>query len=481
MLDFKFLKILIMRINLNRILNVFLIILTFSSCKKEKLSPVPQTFLSDLVAFGSADRIAQQVTGVYSAIKSGNFLGGRGIVYGDARGEDWLNVTNNGVTAVQIWNHSVVSTDNQVEGMWSVAYAAINRANVVLKGLDDNPSAISAAQANLYRGEIRFIRGLAYFYLTTFYSKKPYASDNGASLSVPLRIVANQSSGEEALVRSTQAQVFSQILADLSFAEANLPLNNGGAENNVVRAHRNAAIALKTRVYLQMGDYPNVIVEANKLVPNTAPFTATSGIGHTLNANFTNVFRTPYQALESIFSLPMNNTNAPGTQNGLSLYHNAEFSVNNTSGIVTDINWKATDTRKVLVTSGNRYQKFNDDLNNYVPILRWAEVLLNTAEALARQGSGVDARALAILNAVRQRSDATTTFAPATQADLVNLILNERRIELLGEGHRMWDIQRQGLSFPAKGSAPSVAPTAQNYVWPIPASELLYNSACVPN
>ena len=108
-------------------------------------------------------------------------------------------------------------------------------------------------------------------------------------------------------------------------------------------------------------------------------------------------------------------------------------------------------------------------------------MLLNTAEALARQAAGIDARALAILNAVRQRSDATTTFAPATKTDLINLILTERRIELLGEGHRMWDIQRQGLPFPAKGSAPSVAPTAQNYVWPIPASELLYNNLAVQN
>jgi starch-binding outer membrane protein, SusD/RagB family len=470
-----------MRIKINKTIAIIFAAATLASCKKEKLSPIPQTFLSDLVAFGTPDRIAQEVTGVYSAVKSGNFLGGRAIVYGDARGEDWLNVTNNGVTALQIWNHSVVSTDNQVEGMWSAAYAAINRANVVLKGLDDNPTVISSTQANLYRGEIRFLRALTYFHLTTMYSKKPYAADNGASLAVPLRLVANQSSGEEALVRSTQTQVFAQILADLSFAEANLPLNNGGGENNVVRAHKNAAIALKTRVYLQMGDYPNVITEANKLVPAVAPFTATSGIAHTLNANFTNVFRSPYQALESIFSLPMNNTNAPGTQNGISLYHNAEFSVNNVSGIVTDVNWKATDVRKVLVTSANRYQKYNDDINNYVAIIRWSEVLLNTAEALARQATAVDARALAILNAVRQRSDATTTFAPATKTDLVNLILNERRIELLGEGHRMWDIQRLGLSFPAKGSAPSVAPTAQNYVWPIPASELLYNSACVPN
>ena len=471
-----------MQIKINKILFTLFIIIILGSCKKEKLSPIPQTFLIESLAFGTPDRIAQQVTGVYAALKNGNFLGGRALVYGDARGEDWLNITNNGVTALQIWNHSVVSTDNQVEGLWIQAYATINRVNIVLKGLDDNPTIISPALANIYRGEIRFLRALSYYYLTTFYGKRPFAADNGASIGVPLRLVANLSAGGEALARATQLQVFTQIITDLTFAEANLPINNGGAENNVVRAHRNAAIALKTRVYLQMGDYPNVITEANKIVPLVGPFTASSGIAHTLNTNFTNVFRTPYQALESIFSLPMNNTNTPGTQNGLSLYHNAEFSLNNTGvGIVLDPNWKATDARKTLVTGSNRYQKFNDDINNYVPVLRWAEVLLNTAEALARQNAVVDARALSILNAIRQRSDASTTFAPLTKTDLINLILNERRIELLGEGHRMWDIQRQGISFSAKGSAPSVAPTAQNYVWPIPASELLYNSACVPN
>jgi len=471
-----------MRNNIIKITVALFATIILMGCKKEKLSPIPQTNLSDLVAFGSADRIAQQVTGVYSLVKSGNFLGGRAIVYGDVRGEDWLNVTNNGVTALAVWNHSLLSTEGQVEGMWSTAYAGINRGNVVLKGLDDNSAIISATLANAYRGEIRFLRALAYYYLATFYSKRPFAADNGASLGVPLRITANQASGGEALVRATMQQVFQQIIVDLNFAEQNLPLNNGNAENNVVRVHRNAAIALKTRVYLQMGDFANVATEANKIVSAAAPFTASTGVPHSLNANFTNVFRAPYLTAESIFSLPMNNTNTPGTQNGLSLYHNAEFSLNNTgAGIINDVNWKATDQRKTLATAANRYTKFNDDINNYVPILRYSEVLLNLSEALARQGAAVDVRALAILNAVRQRSDATTTFAPATKTDLINLILNERRIEMLGEGFRSWDIQRQGISFPAKGSAPSVAPSAQNYVWPIPGSELLYNSLAVQN
>lgn len=451
-----------------------------AGCKKEKLSPVPQTSLSDAVAFSSADRIAQHVNGIYAACKSGNFLGGRMLVYNDVRGEDWLNITGNGVTAVGVWNYSVISTDNQVENAWIAAYAAINRINVTIEGIAANPGVVSAAVANQYTAEARFCRALCYYYLSNLYVRRPFNADAGASAGLPLRLTANKSSQGTALARSTVAQTYQQILDDLNFAEANLPSSYAVADSNVVRAHKNAAIAMKTRVLLHMARYADVVTEANKLVPAVAPFIAPTGVQHRLNASFVNVFRSSYSTLESIFSFPMNNTNPPGTQNGLSSYQNAEFGLN-ASGIVSDAGWKATDARKTLVTVTNRYQKFTDDLNNYVPILRYAEVMLNLAEALARTNAGVDARAVALLNAVRQRSDATTTFAPATQTDLINAILNERRIEFLGEGFRAPDLMRLVQPFPAKSTLAAVQPTALNYVWPIPASELLYNGAMTPN
>ena len=226
-----------------------------------------------------------------------------------------------------------------------------------------------------------------------------------------------------------------------------------------------------------------MIAEANKIVSTSAPFQAATGVQHRLNTAFLTTFRT-YNTTESVFSLPMTNLNSPGTQNGLALYHNAEFALNPT-GIFADAAWKATDARRALVVNTAapfRYSKFNDDLNNYVPIIRYSEVMLNLAEAIARTSTtAVDARAVALLNAVRQRSDATTTFAPATNADLINAILNERRIEFLGEGIRSLDILRQNIAFPAKGSLAAVAPTTVQYVWPIPASEMLYNSLMTQN
>jgi hypothetical protein len=232
-----------------------------------------------------------------------------------------------------------------------------------------------------------------------------------------------------------------------------------------------------------MGRYNDVITEANKLVPAAAPFIAPSGVPHRLAANVLTVFRTPYKDVESIFSLPMSQASAPGTQNGLALYHNAEFALN-PSGILGHPQWSATDARRTnFVTSTNpiRFTKFNDDNNNYVPIIRYAEVMLNLAEALARTSAGIDARALALLNAVHQRSDPATVLAPASKGELISMILTERRIEFLGEGLRSIDIMRLNETFPAKGSVSAVPISSLSYVWPIPASELLYNKAMTPN
>jgi hypothetical protein len=458
--------------------------LVFSGCKKEKLSPIPQTVLSDAVAFATPERVQQQVFGVYAAVKSGQFLGGRAIVYQDVRGEDWINITGNGVTAVGVWNFSIVSSDNQVENMWSAGYAAINRANVVLEGIETNINAIPATLANQYRGEVRFLRALCYFNLVNLYGRRPFAADNGASPGVPLRLTASRSNVGSDLARSTVGEVYNQILSDLTFAEQNAPLNYAGGDSVVTRVHRNAAIAFKTRVYLNMARYADVITEANKIVPAAPPFVAGSGRPHALAPNILTVFRSSYTNAESIFSLPMSQNSAPGTQNGLALYHNAEFALNTgPEGILSNPQFSATDARRtnfVTATTPVRYSKFNDDNNNYVPIIRYSEVLLNLAEALARQNTGVDARALLLLNAVHGRSDATV-LAPATQAALINAILTERRIEFLGEGLRGLDIMRTSQAFPAKGSVSGVPTSSLSYVWPIPASELLYNKAMTAN
>ena len=118
---------------------------------------------------------------------------------------------------------------------------------------------------------------------------------------------------------------------------------------------------------------------------------------------------------------------------------------------------------------------------DYPPVIRYAEVLLNLAEALARSNAGVDARALALVNAVRQRSDPATTVVAVTQTDLINAILLERRIELLGEGLRNNDLMRLLQTIPAKGSVPAKGSSETGYIWPISSVELSLNKLMTDN
>ena len=113
-------------------------------------------------------------------------------------------------------------------------------------------------------------------------------------------------------------------------------------------------------------------------------------------------------------------------------------------------------------------------------MIRYAEVLLNLAEALART-NGADTRSIALLNAVRKRAAPAVTLAPATGAALVDAILVERQIELLGEGFRAMDLLRLGLPLPAKPGVLAVSPSDPQYIWPIPINESVTNTGIQQN
>ena len=470
------------------------------SCNKDNLDPIPQTSITDATAFATPDRILNQIRSVYAALKNGNFYGGRYVVYGDIRGEDFVNETSNLVTGFDVWGLNATNTSqNSVKNLWAQAYYTINLANLFIDGMNAGGTAIAGQPAaNNYIAEARFIRALAYYSLLQYYAK-PYADNNGANPGLPLRLTGIKGSGFSDLARSPVADIYTQILDDLNYAETNLPLTYTGtsaATLNVTRAHRNTAIALKTRVYLSMQRYADVITEANKIVPTAPPFVASSGVAHALQANIANVFTT-YTTTESILSMPMSTTagDNPGTQNQLGFYYynngsvgSGEYSLNPV-GIIANTNWGANDARRTALTftntSGKRFlakYKTGSPYTDWVPVMRWSEVLLNLAEALARTTPAVaNARALQLVNAVRQRSDPSVTIVATTQAELIAAIMLERRIEFLGEGLRNNDLMRLLQPIPAKGSAPTKNPGEPGYIWPISSDELSLNSLMTDN
>ncbi|HTH54411.1 MAG TPA: RagB/SusD family nutrient uptake outer membrane protein [Cyclobacteriaceae bacterium] len=476
------------------------------SCQTDHLNPVPQTSISDLVAFNTPDRIALQVNNLYTSVKSGNFLGGRYQIYGDIRADDFLNRTSNAVTGYTVWNHTITETSqNDDINMWTAAYAAINQLNVFIKGMDDNkgkfvPPTFApdfATTAQQYVGEAYLLRALSYHCLLQFYAR-PFIDGSGSQPGLPLRLNAEKNSLNNALARSSVSDIYDQIISDLNLAEQNLPLSYTTQTLNVTRAHRNTAIALKTRVYLTKGDYANVITEANKIVSASAPFVASSGVAHALQANVNNVFATPQETSESILSMPFTAQNTPGTQNQIGFYYRSggaganpgggEYSLN-AAGILADaVSFPATDARRTnfVYKVGTEFfcgkYPSGTPYIDKAPVIRYAEVLLNLSEAIARTTAGVDPKSLALLNAVRTRSTGVTgTLAPPDNATLLTNIMTERRIEFLGEGLRNSDIMRFNQAFPGKGAIASLPNTSAKYAWPIPITELQTNTAIVQN
>lgn len=469
------------------ILTSFTVLLT--SCNKDSLNTVPETSISSATAFSTADKIQAAVYGLYSELQNGSFYGGRYPIFNEQRGEEFSQNDPNTATGAAVWGQNVSASTDLVNNLWKQAYYTINSTNLLIDNLSST-NVISDSLATQYIGEAKFIRALSYFSLAQTFGK-PYQQDTTA-LALPLRLIGINASGSNNLVFSTVGTIYSQIIKDLNDAEAALPTSYSTAATNATRAHKAAAIALKTRVYLVEGNYNAVVSEASKLVPANAPYQYVSGTAtHKLESNVATIYNGSYTGPEALFYIAFasSTTETPGSQSSLAYTFLGEpiLSLNPTA-IISNSAFASggTDARANLIAAVGGQQllkKFaitTAPFSDYVPVIRYAEILLNYAEAAANNNDLT--KATALLKAVRNRSDPSYVFPAAqvgTKEALINTILTERRIELLGEGFRLPDLLRLVQTLPSKsgaaGSAPAVSPTATNYIWPTPTSETATN------
>lgn len=484
--------------------NTFVILLglgtlLLSSCEEDKyLYPEPSTLISDNAAFDTEDRIANQVNGLYAKLKHGSFLGSYYFIMSDIRAGDFVSANLNAATGATTYQMNAETTTSEVRNIWARGYQAINACNVFIDNMQEKGLEVTGESLGKnFIGEARFVRAIAYYYLLQLYAR-PYWDGDGSKPGLPIWLEGNTEPKNYDLARSSVKETYAQILADLDYAEENLPESYNSAFLNTTRAHKNTAIAFKTKVYLSMGDYADVITEANKIVSNAAPFQTSSGVHNALVSDVRKVFESPYVTEESIFSLPYTNEDSPGE--GYSKFYLPGIGDGGTSssngrgdwylnkdGIPADPVWTANDDRRAFVLEGpqtHRFwlSKFNQasPYTDYTPIVRYAEVLLNLSEALARE-KGMDARAISLLNAVKSRSDQSFSYTSgdfSNAKDLIDKILKERQIEFLGEGIRNADIMRLGIDIPAKPahSVPAVKPTDFAYIYPISIDELNLNN-----
>lgn len=431
--------------------------LTLVSCREDIVNTEPFSQVSQSSAFSSPSLIALSVNGVYNAAQMGVYNGteespsSRGYVFGaayhqqnEARGEDVVN-TQAFYQLTYEANYDATTANNVF--YWADGYKIINKANIVLKGLDDAVAkgVITAAQANVYRAEMRFFRALTHLELLKHFAM-PYTFTSGAThLGIPYRTMAISTTGdlEEAIKqgRNTVAQCYTLALADLDFAEANAETKaQKSGIDKIVRVTKGAAIAAKIVAKQNMRDWAGVVAEYAKLPSQ-----------YTLETNPLAVFSNNYGNNESIFSILNTANTNPGVNGALASQYNRRNLIAISPIIWNDPEWLTDDRRRAetQVVSGAVFTTKYKDVTNYSdasPIFRMSEMVLAAAEANARLGN--TATALTLLNSVRNRALAnasTQAYTSSTFANndaLVRAILKERRIEFICEGKRWGDIHR---------------------------------------
>lgn len=466
-----------------------------TACNDDLLNTIPQTSIPEEIAYNTPAKMLAQTNNLYKQLQNQNYYGGRFIVFNEQRADQFGQNDGNAAAGSAVWNQNVASTNDFVNNVWSVCYTAINASNILISKLNGS-AVVSEALAKNYTAEAKFIRAFCYFSLIQTYAK-PYNLDKNG-LGVPLRLTPITTSGNNDLARSSIEAVYTQILKDLDEAETDLPIEYNTPLLNVSRAKKSTAIALKTRVYLVQANYEKVVLESQKIVSPTVPFQYKSGnLTNKLESNYATIFGGSYTGIEAIFSIPFANTTTetPASQYALAFnYLGQPIIFLTAAGIAGDPALNAAeDARSALIGTNAAKQKVlkkfsitTAPFRDFVPVIRYAEILLNYAEAAANTDDFTMAKTL--LAVVRNRSDPNYIFKSEevdTKEALLTAIWKERDIELLGEGFRLMDLQRRLQTLPSKkgsiGTAPLVLVSSSNYIWPIPSGEISANKLMVPN
>jgi len=231
-------------------------ILIFSSCNKNVLKEVPLDFLAPENAYNTLPGIRQGVAGLYSQVRGNWFYGindNATQLYG--MGTDVAYYGEDPGSARFLTDYSTFfnPSNTYISGFWVLNYQAIQRANVLIRGINAANSIIwtDDNQKNAYLAEARFFRAFAYRILTTYYGDVPLVDTVVTSAKVDF-------------VRAPKADVYSFMENDLSFAAAHLPVP--GSEEAPGRVTQGAAWDLLSELYINEAKYQLAIDAASKVI-----------------------------------------------------------------------------------------------------------------------------------------------------------------------------------------------------------------------
>lgn len=454
----------------------YILLLAIVAGCDDRLDIAPRQSIDQGTALSTEKDVLVTLIGAYDGLQLATTYGGDMMVLSELTGnsEDIL-FTGTFAGLSDVWRAEMAATNGNATTTWRDAYVVINRANNVLAGVGRVTS--SPATKDRVEGEALFIRAAMYFELVRLFAKTWDDGDNATNPGVPLVLTPTTSVGaEDFRSRASVAQVYAQILTDLTRAETLLPTAN------TIYANRNAATAMIARVKLAQGVTGSTPAQltalqeardaANRVIAsNRNPLSATiPGLWSTFLTNSGN------SPAEYIFSMTVT------TQDGGNSL-NTYFGTNAGAGTAgrsdckittAHINkYDAADFRRgfFVVVGGRNYTRKHLDRFGNVPIVRSAEMYLIRAEANFRLNTAVGDTPTNDVNRTRTRAG----LPPLAAVTDVQTILTERYLELAFEGNRLHDIKR------TRGTQSGIAWNSPNLVFPIPQREIDVNSNLVQN
>ena len=505
-----------------------------SSCDEDKLEIVNPNTVSQDAFFSSESDFRLAVNGMIHPITAVLFWG-RVVHTGALQRSDAFNV----VPFQQ--NTTMATLIGQPGDRWAVdmlpqLYQTIRRANTIIEeAAEVDDEVLSSDIRGEIVGQAYYMRAFAHWYLGAFYGNVP----------IVLNVAA--SSEDTFPLQSTQTEVFNAVIADLTEAANTLPAT--WPAEDAGRPTSGAALALRGKTNLFLGNFSAAASDLQAVVNSgtyallpAAQYEENFGTGDTEN-NAESVFELQFAPQDNFVwgaDVPQTGSQTnfhidyspptlsldPGhfinphilqvfEDNGDTVRRNATIAFDYpgatgygglpfTEDFAADISSAADFGVEALFTrkysgmdSGLTRAEipgFGQILGNNWRIIRYADVLLMLAEALNETGD--QAGAVALINQVRERALIDPIITVGSQQEVFDAIVDERIMELTGEGHRFLDLVRWGLADDVMGQGSTIAngrhpkslagPTAfftvnqDEIIW-IPTQELNANPNLVQN
>jgi len=461
---------------LKNIIGAFVLVLMTASCGEDFLNVFPNDQLVAETAIASVGGAEAALYGVYNVLQATSSYNCNMITFGEVRGEDMQTVSRSDRT-VAFYTFNNRTPDNVDANLWYQPYVAMNRINVIIKAFEDEKVTDGTEkQRDAILGQCYALRGLFHFDLVKLFGV-PYLKDKTA----PGAVIANRIiAANEKPQRNTVEETYTQAVNDLKEALTYL-----ATTKEITDGYMNywAAEALLARVYLYMGNYGEAYTHATNVI-TSGPYTLVTNAGYV--ASWSAAFTT-----ESIFSLA-NTANDHGDREGVGYVANPDGygAFVATPTFVALLEEDPADVRLGLLKPNGAHPKGyvaklpgkTNIFDSNIPMIRLSEVYLIAAEAAMRNGNPASAKTY--VDAIRKRANPAAADEPVN----IDLVMKERRKELIGEGHRFFDIMRLGVSvdrqcatsFMHADECPTVGWDQVYCVLPIPRHEINLNPDILP-